>query len=108
MLLIQFSLYTCPKCNQDFYNELLSQGGNSLGRQELLEAIKNQIIPGEPSTFAPPAGYNSLTDVQQSDSKVTSYAGAVNNNNSPSNSDLVYLPYVFIFIRSLVFGQLML
>ena len=101
MFLIQSVLYTCPKCNQDFYNELLSKGGNTLGRQELLEAIQNQVIPGEPSSFAPPAGFNSLTDTQRPDIKNTS-----DEVNSPSNSSSIYLTYIAIFVQSFVFGQL--
>ncbi|MBS1494840.1 MAG: hypothetical protein JST55_15100 [Bacteroidetes bacterium] len=32
----------CPKCNADFRQELLEKRANTLGGQELLEAIKNQ------------------------------------------------------------------
>lgn len=32
----------CPKCNADFRQELMDKRANSLGGQELLEAIKNQ------------------------------------------------------------------
>jgi hypothetical protein len=32
----------CPKCNADFRQELLDKRANTLGGQELLEAIKNQ------------------------------------------------------------------
>ncbi|MBN8569785.1 MAG: hypothetical protein J0M18_09140 [Ignavibacteria bacterium] len=34
--------YSCPKCNADFRQELLEKRANTLGGQELLEAIKNQ------------------------------------------------------------------
>lgn len=32
----------CPRCNEDFKKELLDKRANTLGGQELLEAIKNQ------------------------------------------------------------------
>ncbi len=32
----------CPKCNADFKQELMEKRANTLGGQELLEAIKNQ------------------------------------------------------------------
>lgn len=32
----------CPKCNEDFKKELLEKRANTLGGQELIEAIKNQ------------------------------------------------------------------
>ncbi|MBN8571877.1 MAG: hypothetical protein J0M18_19825 [Ignavibacteria bacterium] len=32
----------CPKCNADFKQELMDKRANTLGGQELLEAIKNQ------------------------------------------------------------------
>lgn len=32
----------CPKCNADFRQELMEKRANTLGGQELLEAIKNQ------------------------------------------------------------------
>ena len=34
--------YACPKCNADFKQELIEKRANTLGGQELLEAIKNQ------------------------------------------------------------------
>ena len=35
-------IHACPKCNEDFKKELLDKRANTLGGQELLEAIKNQ------------------------------------------------------------------
>lgn len=35
-------IIACPKCNADFRQELLEKRANTLGGQELLEAIKNQ------------------------------------------------------------------
>lgn len=42
---------SCPKCNADFRKELLEKRANTLGGQELLEAIKNQ--DGENSVVIP-------------------------------------------------------
>lgn len=42
MMLLCSGLNACPKCNEDFKKELLEKRVNTLGGQELLEAIKNQ------------------------------------------------------------------
>ena len=46
MLLQQYDLQSCPKCNASFYNELLSFRSNTLTGQELLTAIANQNSSG--------------------------------------------------------------
>ncbi len=42
LLGINAGIEACPKCNEDFKKELLDKRANTLGGQELLEAIKNQ------------------------------------------------------------------
>ena len=45
-LMISSILQSCPKCNANFYNELLSFRSNTLTGQELLTAIANQNSSG--------------------------------------------------------------
>lgn len=35
-------VFACPKCNEDFRNQLMNERKNSLGAKELLKAIENQ------------------------------------------------------------------
>lgn len=47
-LCFEFTVQACPRCNLAFYNELLSERGNTLGGQELLAAINNQTNSSQP------------------------------------------------------------
>ncbi|CAN5630307.1 hypothetical protein BH10BAC5_BH10BAC5_00500 [soil metagenome] len=63
MLVIFPSFITaCPKCNKDFYNELVGKRANSLGGQELIEAIRNQTIPGQTTPFELPELYQNKAE----------------------------------------------
>lgn len=89
------SVFSCPKCNQDFYNQLMSPRANTLGGKELLEAIKNQTIPGEPSPFVLPATYNSQTDIKSDIEDSTDVA----DNDNHGSSFAAYFTYAFIFVH---------
>jgi hypothetical protein len=104
LLLIQFELISCPKCNQDFYNELLGQRANTLGGQELLEAIKNQSTPGQPSNFVLPSANNNLTDIKQSNDQGVS--GSNNINNSQAKPQTNYYPYIYLIAQLMFPGHL--
>ncbi len=93
LLTVQFGLYACPKCNQDFYKELLGERGNTLGGQELLQAIRNQSVSGEPSNLVLPATYNAQTDIKQSIITET-----------PEPAEISYVPFVFIFVQLMFFN----
>lgn len=69
LLLIQFGLYSCPKCNLAFYNELLGQRGNTLGGQELLAAILNQSNDRQPLSFALNSSFNPSENTQTSNTQ---------------------------------------
>jgi hypothetical protein len=105
---IQSILFSCPQCNQEFYNELLGKRANTLGGQELLEAIKNQSIPGQqPSDFNLPYSINSLTDVQESNIPDTSdISNQIDKDNSGSKTTAEYLPYIMLFAKLFFFGKL--
>lgn len=92
---IQSAIYACPKCNQDFYKELMEQRGNTLGGQELLEAIKNQTVPGQPQPPVLPASYNSETDIKQPDMNQPDNINedTINSSSSPVS----YYIYLIIF-----------
>jgi hypothetical protein len=52
LLLMSYTkIYACPKCNEDFRQQLLNERANTLGAQELLKTIENQsstnqYVPG--------------------------------------------------------------
>ncbi len=94
LFLIQSGFYACPKCNQDFYNQLMGDRGNTLGGQELLEAIKNQSIPGQPSALVLPASYNLETDIKKPE-----IADNDNLDVSTGSSQVNYFTYIIIFVR---------
>jgi nitrite reductase (NO-forming) len=52
LLFYQLSVESCPRCNKSFYDDLLSQRGNTLAGQELLAAITNQSNGQQPLSFA--------------------------------------------------------
>jgi hypothetical protein len=107
LLLIQSVLYACPKCNQDFYNQLLGQRANTLGGQELLEAIRNQSVSGEKPGFVIPATFNNGNNITQSFIPNTSDSvKIINNSDNHSTSSAGYFPYITIFIQLIFFGQL--
>lgn len=93
LIIVQFGLNACPKCNQDFYKELLGERGNTLGGQELLQAIRNQSVSGEPENLILPATYNAQTDIKQS-----------NITETPEPAEISYVPYVFIFVQLMFFN----
>jgi hypothetical protein len=68
--------------------------GNTLGGRELLEAIKNQSVPGQPAAPVLPASYNSETDI-----KNTEISGNDNPEVSPGSSQDNYFMYIIIFVR---------
>jgi hypothetical protein len=107
LLLIQSGLYACPRCNQDFYNQLLGQRANTLGGQELLEAIRNQSNAGLQPGFVIPAAFNNVNDIKQSIIPNTSDSvKIINNSDNHSTSSAGYFPYITIFIQLIFFGQL--
>jgi hypothetical protein len=104
LLLIQFVLYACPKCNQDFYNELLGQRGNTLGGQELLEAIRNQSTSEQPANFVLPATFNSETDIKQSNIQDSSdVINTVNTENNLPDTPTSYITDIIIFVQLIFF-----
>ena len=95
LFLIQAVFYACPKCDQDFYSQLTEQDGNVLGKQELLEAIKNQTLPGDTVPFVKLASY-----IEDS-SSIT-----CNINNSNNTETESYFSYVIFFIQLNLFEGL--
>jgi hypothetical protein len=108
LFIFQTCLYSCPQCNQEFYEELLGKRANTLGGRELLEAIKNQSIAGEqPLNFNVPSSINSLTDVQESNITGTSdNTNQIEKDNSGSKTTAEYLPYIMLFAKLFFFGKL--
>ena len=108
LFLIQFCLYACPRCNQEFYDELLGKRANTLGGQELLEAIMNQTIPGQPSSFSLLSATNNLTDIQQPDVPDTSESSAsIDADNNQSNTTKLQPLYISIFAQLIFFGNIL-
>jgi hypothetical protein len=107
LLLFQSGLNACPKCNQDFYNQLLGQRANTLGGQELLEAIRNQSNAGLQPGFVIPAGFNTGNNIKQSIIPNTSDSvNIINNPDNHSTASAGYIPYVNVFMQLIFFGQL--
>jgi nitrite reductase (NO-forming) len=93
LLLVQSGLYACPNGNQDFYNEFPSQNRNTLGGQELLEAIWNQTNFIRPSGLVIPASFNTVTDIQQSNTQDTSnFIEIINRDNKLPIPQSSYVP----------------
>ena len=98
IFLSQTVFYACPKCNQDFYKELMGQRGNTLGGQELLEAIKNQSIPGQPSPPVLPESFNSETDIKNQDTENSSEnADDVKKDDNSGSPYASYYTYIIVF-----------
>ena len=95
ILVSQTVFYACPKCNQDFYKELMEQRGNTLGGQELLEAIKNQTVPGQPQPPVLPESYNSETDIKDRDSEDSTSDDIKKDD---SSAHVSYYSYVIVFV----------
>jgi len=107
LLVIQAGLYACPKCNRDFYNELLGQRANSLGGKELLEAIRNQQITGQPSAFVLPDYLKNAPIIKQSNTMDTINSKNINSNDScPSDTQTSFGSYISIFIQFIFINQL--
>jgi hypothetical protein len=108
LFLIQSCLYACPRCNQEFYDELLGKRANTLGGQELLEAIRNQTIPGQPSGFSLPSATNNLTDIQQPNVPDTSLSNiSIEGDNNPSDTTKLQPLYIRIIAQLVFFGNLL-
>ena len=107
LIVVQSTIFSCPYCNQQFYNELLGKRANTLGGQELLEAIRNQTAAGQPSNFVLPSSTNSLTDIQQLDNQSTSVIAETNNpDESQPKTASEYLPYAVMIAQMIFFSQL--
>ena len=107
LFVIHAGLYACPKCNRDFYNELLGQRLNSLGGQELLEAIRNQQITGQPSAFVLPDYLKDAPIIKQSNTMDTINLTNINSNDScPAVTQTSFSSYISIFIQFIFINQL--
>jgi len=69
LLLVHSVLFSCPKCNLAFYNELMGERGNTLGGQELLAAILNQSNDKQPLSFATNSIFNPSEQTQTSNTQ---------------------------------------
>jgi hypothetical protein len=90
------SANACPKCNADFRQELMDKRANTLGGQELLQAIKNQ--DGENSVVIP------KKYIQQNDSLSEGMkqimAENEKNDEAPGFFESIKLFFVNLFSRS--------
>lgn len=84
LFFLQFTLYSCPRCSQEFYNELLGPRGNTLGGQELLAAITNQSNSQQPLSFAFNSSFNPNNPIQQSSTQVNEFIEIINRDNNLS------------------------
>lgn len=99
LISIQSNIFACPKCNQEFYKELLTGRANTLGGQELLEAIKNQSVPGQEAPFILPSAYNSETDIKNNDiGDATTRIDISEQNDSPNMYTYIFIVLGLIFI----------
>lgn len=103
LLIFQNCIFSCPKCNEEFYKELLTNRANTLGGQELLEAIKNQTDGGQSPNFNVPSSYNSLTDLKGPDISVNTDINS-KENTIGSDSDIFY--YLTLFTKIFIIGIL--
>lgn len=78
----------CPRCNEDFKKELLDKRANTLGGQELLEAIKNQS--GSNPTVMLPVKYV-FNDAPESNDKLQTVTENSSESDSISNFTLIKL-----------------
>jgi len=103
---VQSCLLACPYCNQQFYNELLGKRANTLGGEELLEAIRNQSVSGEDLSFTLPSSVNPLTDIQQANTQDTlKITETIGTNKEKSFTSSEYLPLTIMFARLIFFGH---
>lgn len=102
--LIQYSLISCPKCNRDFYKELLSNRSNTLGGKELLQAIENQQIDSQALDFGLPTAYNNQTDINPS--KLKDAALSINNAKSEQSAHRDYNLYIYIILHIIFTGNI--
>lgn len=87
----------CPRCNEDFKKELLDKRANTLGGQELLEAIKNQS--GSNPTVVLPVKYV-FTDTPESE--VNQQKETENNTESNSISNFILIKlFITVWFSSL-------
>jgi hypothetical protein len=85
----------------------MGERGNTLGGQELLEAIRNQQVSGQPSNFILPTAYNNLTDVKQSNNQDTTELNeTINTESNPPASQTHYYSYIYIIAQLIFPGHL--
>lgn len=87
----------CPRCNEDFKKELLDKRANTLGGQELLEAIKNQS--GSNPTVVLPVKYV-FNDAPESKENLQTGTEDNTESDSVSNFTLVKL-FITVWLSNL-------
>lgn len=102
--IFQTLTFSCPKCNEDFYKQLLTNRANTLGGEELLRAIENQSEGGEPPNFNLPSSYSSLTDLKEPDASVTTYSKK--KEFSAPGTDTGIYHFLTFFAKIMIFGKL--
>jgi nitrite reductase (NO-forming) len=84
LLFIHAGLNSCPRCNKDFFKELLGQRGNTLGGQELLAAIMNQSNDQQPLSDAFNTSFNTINQLQLPNKPENDFIEIINRDNNLS------------------------
>ncbi|HRE40547.1 MAG TPA: hypothetical protein PLG90_04370 [Ignavibacteria bacterium] len=93
-LVIFSDSYACPKCNQDFREQLMNERSNTLGAKELLKTIENQT---DSNQYIPsPVKYVSNNGNTQMN--VSSVNENIDNKNEVSLFDKIKLLVVTFFL----------
>lgn len=95
-VLLASSIEACPKCNANFYNELLSFRSNTLTGQELLAAIENQKSSGlqynQPISSVVTTPTKTVTPPQTPYGEKKEFIEIINRDNSLSIPPTSYVP----------------